>query len=229
MENLPHESEKSKPSGRTSRGSAFLVWLALVVAVALSGCASSGRFGPGAGHFDTVVIDAGHGGHDSGARAKSGANEKYVALDTSKRVAAILRRHGLRVVETRTGDYFITLGERVETAGRYPSAVFVSIHYNWARRAGAHGIETFYHSRRSARLAANIHKEVIRVYKTEDRGLKERGFYVLRNNRRPAVLCELGFMSSVHDNKYIQSPAIRQKLAERIAAGILAERAGREP
>lgn len=205
------------------------IFSAVLVVLFLGGCAAGGRYGPGAGSFDTVVIDAGHGGHDAGARSRGGDREKAIALDTSRRLAALLRQRGLRVVETRTGDYFVTLGKRVEISNRQNNSIFVSVHYNWAKRPGARGIETFFYGRRSERLAANIQKEVLRVYPTENRGVKERGFYVLRNNRRPAVLLELGFMSNTADNAQIQNPAVRQKLAERAAAGILAERAGREP
>lgn len=208
-----------------------LAGLAVIFVLALAGCASQGggRFGPGAGHFDTVVVDAGHGGHDTGARARFGKNEKALTLDTASRLAAELRKKGFRVIEVRRGDYFVTLGDRVAVSNRQGNAIFVSVHYNWARRPGASGIETYYQSRRSARLAANIQREVTKVYRTNNRGIKERGFYVLRNNKRPAVLCELGFVSSPADNTSIQNPAVRQKLAERIAAGIEAEQRGREP
>lgn len=196
----------------------------------LSGCASpGGNYGPGAGHFDTVIVDAGHGGHDSGAKACFGANEKSLTLDTARRLAAVLRGNGLKVVENRTTDTFITLGKRVDASNSRHNAIFVSVHYNWVRRPGAHGIEIYYYTRPSMRLAANILREVIRVYPTDNRGIKQRGFYVLRNNRRPAVLCELGFVSSPSDNRYLQNPATRQRLAERIAAGIIAEKNGRLP
>jgi len=202
----------------------------LMLALFLSGCESTGgRYGPGAGHFDTVIVDAGHGGHDTGARARFGSNEKHLALDTARRLAAILRKNGLRVIETRTGDYFVTLGNRVAISNRQSNAIFVSVHYNWSSRRGAHGIETYYYSARSARLAANIQRETMRVYRTDNRGIKQRGFYVLRNNKRPAVLCELGFVSNTTDNSSLQNPAVRQRLAERIAAGVLAEKAGRSP
>jgi len=207
----------------TLAGVAGLLWL--------TGCESTGggRYGPGAGHFDTVVVDAGHGGHDSGARSRTGSNEKVLALDTAKRLASILRRNGFRVIENRTGDYFVTLGNRVKASNSLSSSVFVSIHYNWARRQGAHGIEVYYYSRRSARMAANVLREIVRVYPTDNRGIKQRGFYVLKNSRRPAILCELGFVSNPQDNKYVQSASVRQRLAEKIAAGIIAERNGRNP
>jgi N-acetylmuramoyl-L-alanine amidase len=207
--------------------------LALLVLLVLAGCETLvetdyGRLQP-AGFFNTVVIDAGHGGHDRGARAYTGRHEKDLVLDTSRRLARILRASGLRVVETRTGDYFVPLGKRVEKLNRMRNAIFVSIHYNWAKRSSARGIETFYHSSRSSRLAANIQDEMIRVYRTPNRGIKNRGFYVLRNSRRPAVLLELGFLSNKAENAIVQRSSTRQRLAEAIARGILAERAGRNP
>lgn len=182
-----------------------------------------------AGFFETVVLDAGHGGHDSGARAHKGSHEKVLALDTSKRVARILRQNGLRVIETRTADYFLPLDNRVAVSNRTRNAVFVSLHYNWARRSRASGVETFFCSPRSSRLAANIQREILRPYRTNNRGVKMRPFYVLKNNRRPSVLVELGFLSNPSENATVQKSHIRQKLAEAVARGILAEKNGRVP
>lgn len=200
--------------------------------ILLSACETSmpyfGRH-QSSGFFDTVVLDAGHGGHDRGARAYKGNHEKVLALDTSKRVARILRQNGLRVIETRTSDYFVPLDQRVAISNRTRNAVFVSIHYNWARRSRASGVETFYCSPRSTRLAANIQREILRPYRAIDRGVKKRSLYVLKNNRRPATLVELGFLSNPSENATIQKSHIRQKLAEAVARGILAEKSGRIP
>ena len=206
--------------------------LCLAIALVLSSCETSSfsgaRLQP-AGFFDTVVIDAGHGGHDSGARSVFGALEKQLTLDTARRTAALLRQAGLRVVETRTADYFVPLDTRIATANRLSHVAFVSIHYNWARRAKAVGIETYYGGPRSSRLAANIQRETLRAYHTKNRGVKFNRYYVLRNSLRPAVLCELGFVSNAAENRTLQNAATRQSLAEAIARGILAEKAGRTP
>ncbi len=195
--------------------------------VFLGGCASD--YQAGAGNFNTVIVDAGHGGFDRGARSVSGVPEKDLALDTARRLTSVLRRNGFNVIETRKSDYFITLGQRVATSNSHGSSIFVSVHYNWSNRSAANGVEIYYYSPRSRRLAANILRQTAKVYPTENRGVKRRGFYVLRNNRRPSVLCELGFLSSSSDNRYLQNLSYRQRLAERIAAGIIAERQGRDP
>lgn len=198
--------------------------------IGLSSCSSfNGGYGSGAGSFHTVIVDAGHGGFDRGARAVSGSPEKMVALDTARRLAKELRKNGFRVIETRPNDSFIPLGGRTAVANRTGGAIFVSIHYNWSSRSAARGQEVYYYSPRSKRLAANILRRTLGAYPTNNRGIKQRGFYVLRNNKRPAVLCELGFLSNSQDNRYAQSWWYRQKLAERIAAGIVAEQQGRRP
>jgi N-acetylmuramoyl-L-alanine amidase len=208
---------------------ALLAIPALAALLLLSACESTGSYGPGAGHFHTVIVDAGHGAHDRGARAVSGQPEKLLTLDTAHRLAKILRHKGFHVIETRPRETFIPLGTRTAISNKAAGAIFVSIHYNWARRAAPHGIEIYYYSSRSHRLAANILQEVRRAYPTINRGVKRNNYYVLRNNKRPAVLCELGFLSSPHDNRYAQSWWYRQKLAERIAQGIIDEQKGLSP
>jgi len=204
----------------------------VLACILLSACeTSSPYFGrhQSTGFFDTVVLDAGHGGHDRGARAYKGNHEKVLALDTAQRLARILRQNGLRVIETRTADYFIPLDKRVAVSNRTRNAIFVSIHYNWARRSRASGVETYFYSPRSSRLAANIQREIPRSVRAIDRGVKKSSFYVLKNNRRPAVLAELGFLSNPSENANIQKSQVRQKLAEAVARGILAEKSGRNP
>jgi N-acetylmuramoyl-L-alanine amidase len=190
----------------------------------VAGCASDPSSRGGVGHFHTVIVDAGHGGSDRGARAVSGQHEKYLALDTADRLARELRSRGFRVIETRRNDTFIPLGYRTELSNRTSDAIFVSVHYNWARRSRPHGIEIYYSNPRSRPLAANILQQTLRAYPTSNRGVKRNNYYVLRNNRRPAVLCELGFVSNPQDNRYLQNAATRQRLAERIADGIVASR-----
>ncbi|NBR47399.1 N-acetylmuramoyl-L-alanine amidase, partial [bacterium] len=93
--------------------------LLVLVAVVLAGCSTNFVGGNrGTGHFDTVVIDAGHGGFDRGAKPVKGIYEKDLTLDTAQRLARKLRQNGLHVIETRTGDYFVTLDNRVTISNR---------------------------------------------------------------------------------------------------------------
>ncbi len=195
------------------------------IAAVLSGCAGL----QGAGDFDTVIVDAGHGGHDRGARPVSGKYEKDVALDTAKRLRNALWWRGFKVIMVRDSDEFISLSGRTKISNSTRNTIFVSVHYNYAPYRSAQGIETYYYSSRSERLAANIQKELLKAYDTKNRGVKERGFYVLRKNNRPSVLVECAFLSSPNDNAAAQSGRGRQRIADAIARGIANERRGKRP
>jgi N-acetylmuramoyl-L-alanine amidase len=94
--------------------------------------------------FDTVVIDAGHGGEDQGARGAGGLLEKDLVLDVARRLGEALRARGLRVVATRDGDRFVSLEERTSLANDAKGDLFVSIHANAARTRTPRGAETFF-------------------------------------------------------------------------------------
>lgn len=192
--------------------------LAVACLLGLAGCATSPY---GVGRFQTVVVDAGHGGIDRGARAVDGSTEKYYALDTAKRIQRGLQARGYRVIMTRTGDYFVPLPTRAQVSNRQSGAVFVSVHYNWSRRRDAAGVETYHYNQRSYPLARNIQRELDRAAPTPDRGVKRARFHVLRNNTKPAVLVELGFVSNPRELKLIKSSSYRQKLADAVVRGIV--------
>jgi N-acetylmuramoyl-L-alanine amidase len=96
----------------------------------------------------TVVLDPGHGGHDTGAIGPSGLMEKDVVLDLALRVRRLLQqRLGVRVLMTRTDDVFVPLPERSAFANRVKADFLVSLHVNAANKRGAVGFETFYFTR----------------------------------------------------------------------------------
>ncbi len=94
--------------------------------------------------FDTVVVDAGHGGDDEGARGAHGIVEKELVLDVAKRLRARLQETGLEVVLTRDRDVYVPLEQRTDIANRARGDLFVSIHANAASARAARGIETFF-------------------------------------------------------------------------------------
>jgi len=188
-----------------------------ISAAALAGFMTLASFGFGQ---KTVVIDAGHGGHDRGGVPYQRIGEKGMTLDVSQRLKRILQANGYRVIMTRNSDVFVPLGTRVAIANRYRGAVFVSVHFNSSRRAGANGIETYYYRSDSASLAASIHRNVVAAAPTENRGIRRRGFYVIRRTSIPSVLVECGFLTNPQEGRLAQSAAYREKLAERIARGI---------
>jgi N-acetylmuramoyl-L-alanine amidase len=168
----------------------------------------------------TVVIDAGHGGHDRGGVPYQRIGEKGMTLDVSQRLKRVLQAEGYRVIMTRNSDVFVPLGTRVAIANSYRGAIFVSVHFNSSRRAGANGVETYYYRSDSASLAASIHRNVVAGAPTENRGIRRRGFFVIRRTAIPSVLVECGFLTNPQEGRLAQSASYRQQLAERIARGI---------
>jgi N-acetylmuramoyl-L-alanine amidase len=172
------------------------------------------------GSSTTVVIDAGHGGHDRGGIPGQIVSEKEMTLDVAQRLKKALAASGYRVVMTRDSDVFVPLGTRVAIANSYANAIFVSIHFNSAKRSGAGGIETYFYNRESLPLASAIHYFVAGGAPSSNRNVRRRGYFVLRKATVPAVLVECGFLTNPTEAALAQTDSYRQKLAEEIAAGV---------
>jgi N-acetylmuramoyl-L-alanine amidase len=100
---------------------------------------------PPAAHPITIVLDAGHGGAETGAIGPGGLQEKEVALQLSRRLAATIPRVlASRVVLTRDSDIAISLDDRTAMANHEKADLFLSIHANSSRSPGVHGSETYY-------------------------------------------------------------------------------------
>ena len=176
--------------------------------------------------FKTVTIDAGHGGHDSGARARSGWREKDVALDVSRRLEPKLRAAGFRTVMTRKNDSFIALDKRVSISNRQRNSVFISIHFNSSPKRSVTGAETYYRSPESRELAQRILRHLDTVPATSARGVRTANFRVLRLNRYPAVLVECGYMSNASEARRASSEQHRDALAQAIANALIEQKKG---
>lgn len=192
--------------------------------------------------FDTVIIDPGHGGHDSGAKGVYGY-EKDFALKLAFTLKADLEKRGLKVVLTRAKDEFITLGGRVAFANKVPNSIYVSLHFNSAA-SSATGIETYALSPQGAAsdygardvdsyafqgnqrdseniaLATAVHATVVHHFKLVDRGVKRARWYVLKGLQRPGILFEGGFVTSPVDCRLIAAENYRAELAHTIGDAI---------
>jgi N-acetylmuramoyl-L-alanine amidase len=119
-----------------------------------------------AGGLRTVVIDAGHGGEEEGARGPNGTLEKNVTLTVARRLKAALEaRLGVRVVLTRDGDQTVGLDERAAVANNNKADIFISLHANASVRSSASGAEVFYLS------LAEYGDEALRVARGESEAL----------------------------------------------------------
>jgi len=124
---------------------------------------------------ELIVIDAGHGGHDTGAIG-GGKREKDLVLQVAKKVAKELRKRGHPVYMTRTKDHFLKLPQRTKIADKKNAVVFISIHANSvpkSKRNKIHGIETFFlqntRDAKSQRIAQRENKSVLKGTNTLSR------------------------------------------------------------
>ena len=184
-----------------------------------------------------VVIDAGHGGHDTGAVGRSGLREKDVNLDIAQRLRRLLREMGVNVVLTREDDDPVrpwTRGNREEQraelmtrcriANEMDADLFVSIHSN-ARRANPmqyRGTETYYRKPDSLDFCRVMQQEMVKALGLPDGGVirHPKPIIVLSYTDMPAVLVEVGYLSHPDDEALLATDETRQRAAQGIVNGI---------
>jgi N-acetylmuramoyl-L-alanine amidase len=191
----------------------------------------------------TIVLDAGHGGHDKGAWSPYGY-EKDFSLDVVLRTKKLLQAQGYKVALTRSSDVFIPLHERAAFANQQQDALFVSVHFN-SGGAGT-GLEVYtlaprgvpsmmadgpsvsdlnpqpgnVNDAQNMALATASHAALVVRSRLYDRGIKRARFVVLREATIPAVLIEGGFLSNSFDAKIIAMPEYRQQMASAIVTAV---------
>jgi N-acetylmuramoyl-L-alanine amidase len=211
-----------------------------------------------------IVIDAGHGGHDTGTIGPNGLLEKDLVLDVALRLGRLLEsRLGADVIYTRDDDTFIPLETRTAIANEHQADLFVSVHANSSHDPSARGVETYYlnftsnpealevAARENAVSEKSIHelqdlvKKITLKEKIEEsrelasdvqlslytglsaksptlrnRGVKKAPFVVLIGANMPSILAEISFVSNPMDEKKLETPDYRQKIAESLYKGI---------
>lgn len=174
---------------------------------------------PGPKNFTTVILDAGHGGKDSGARG-NGLQEKDLALDLVKKLQKELTPH-FKVVLIRDNDVFVNLNDRVRKANRYPNSVLISVHFNHGNRR-LRGPETYYWRTDSYSLAKRIQRQMSSVIPSErgNRDLVRRRLRLTRNPEIPSVLLEGGYLSNRQEADLLRSETYRSRLAKAIANAV---------
>jgi N-acetylmuramoyl-L-alanine amidase len=173
-----------------------------------------------------IVLDAGHGGFDEGAKFRA-FMEKRATLSTSLLIKKYLEEKGYRVILTRSRDTFLSLGRRVEIANQTQGDIFVSIHYNASTNSIAKGIEVYYcrssaenRTRDSKRLANCILPCLIDQTDAASRGVKQAKFLVIKDTQMPAVLVEGGFVTNPQERALLKDKTYLEKIAKGIAEGI---------
>lgn len=126
-----------------------------------------------------VVIDAGHGGFDSGAVGENGLEEKDITLDLARRLHEILKREGrIKSFLTRTGDYYIPLSARTVTANQYRADLFISLHINANKNRNPRGSETYFCSEKASSAEAQKVAALENAVLKYDEPYKEKPGYI---------------------------------------------------
>lgn len=195
-----------------------------------------------------VALDPGHGGKDKGF-CEGPQQEKKFTLLLAQEVRDQLGRMGVKATLTRTSDKYVDLPVRTDLAQRRGADLFVSLHFNAAGHGGeeARGVEVYCltppgarstngraaegesqpvagnrHNDKSALLAYQLQRALVKNLGMEDRGVRRARFEVLRNATMPAALIEGGFLSDPVEGRKILDPAYRRQMAQAIAGGLLA-------
>ncbi|RRN46867.1 N-acetylmuramoyl-L-alanine amidase [Streptococcus halitosis] len=193
-------------------------------------------------YSNTIFLDPGHGGQDSGAFYYNVA-EKDLNMQIYRKLRAKLEELGYKVLTSRDSDIdvdFVT--ERSRMVNKTNSDIFISIHFNATGNtySKASGIQTYsyrdepdypskinqyWHNHpdrmsESKRLAAAIHSSLLAETGAKDAGLLESSYAVLRETAKPAVLLELGYMDNFSENQQIRDSHYQDKLVAGIVKGI---------
>ncbi len=184
-----------------------------------------------------MVIDAGHGGHDTGAIGRSGLQEKRLNLDIARRVYGHLKAMGVNARLTRVDDNSVRpwrrgnrkeqraeLLTRCEIANEMGADLFVSIHAN-ARRSNPmehRGTETYYRKADSFAFAQVMQRELVKAVGLPDGGVirHPKSIIVLSYTEMPTVLVEVGYLSHPVDEAVLAMEETRERAARGIVNGI---------
>ena len=165
------------------------------------------------------MLDFGHGGHDSGAVARTGEQEKNLVLQIGQLLVLKLKRCGIDVHTTRNNDSFVSLSDRAKKANQLGVNAFISLHCNSSDNSSAQGVETFAYKEQYANLATKVQNAIINSKNyTKNRGVKTANFAVLRETSMSACLVELAFISNDTDLNILRTK--QDELATAVAKGI---------
>lgn len=182
-----------------------------------------------------VIIDVGHGGIDGGATSGD-MLEKDINLAIARKLYIMLRSQGIAAVMNRTGDYALSednrwhvtrsrhrkdLSHRRQLTEEIESELLVSLHVNWSKNGSRHGPLVLHQNRgESALLAFCIQDALNRQQKTAFLPREGKPFYLLKRVKQPAVIVEMGFISSSTDRAMLTDPRHQKEIAAAIASGI---------
>lgn len=181
-----------------------------------------------------ILLDPGHGGHDEGATA-AGTRESEITLQVARRLKDDLEKQGYRVSLTRSGDYFLSDRQRVDTANNAEAPIFISLHLNTGRsdyrgsrvytlappKPDAAPLPAHAQSGRNAALAYALQSALVHRAGAVDAGCHHAHFSLLSSITCPAAWVELGYATHEQEGAALTTPAYQEALAQALAQGII--------
>lgn len=170
----------------------------------------------------TIVLDAGHGGNDTGAIGNNGTYEKTIALKTAAAIKAQIETTGAKVIMTRTDDSYIGLATRANSTNKHGADAFLSIHFDSTEEPNTvSGTSTYYYNDNDQDFATTLNTQLETSMPLENHGIKYGDFQVLRENTAPSLLLELGYINNNYDETTINTDDYRQKVAQAVTNGLI--------
>ena len=168
-----------------------------------------------------IVIDPGHGGDDPGAVVTfSEKHEADHTLTTALLLKKELENLGATVILTRESDKSVSLENRAQLSNREKANAFISLHFDSGPNSNASGTTGYYFTSTSENLAQTVNKYIARNLTLKSQGTEFQNFLVLRENKQPSILLELGYLNNPDDNKLIESTEYQENIAKSIASAL---------
>ncbi|WP_052342835.1 SH3 domain-containing protein [Bacillus sp. EB01] len=167
-----------------------------------------------------IVIDPGHGGIDTGTIGVRGTYEKGLTLKTANLLTSKLKKHGAKVVMTRSRDTYYSLPSRVSSAYINGADAFISIHYDSINDRTVRGMTTYYYHSYQKKLAETVHSATVTETKSKNRNARFGDYHVIRENKQAAALIELGFLSNASEEMGVLSNQFQESASTGIMNGL---------
>ncbi|MFM7389097.1 MAG: N-acetylmuramoyl-L-alanine amidase [Vampirovibrionales bacterium] len=173
-----------------------------------------------------IVLDAGHGGDETGAKGLNGVAEKHLTLAWSQQLESLLKERGFKhIIQTRTQDVDLSLGERQQAVFDADADISLSLHFNalpdgrnpWE----AFGASSYFYFSQAQALAFALQQAMVHQGKRHDYGVLYDSLALTRLSHCQAVLLELGFLIHPLEFEELQTPDVQARLLTALADGLV--------
>jgi N-acetylmuramoyl-L-alanine amidase len=170
----------------------------------------------------TVVIDAGHGGSDLGAKSDD-TYEKVIVSQISEKIKKQNTNKNITILFTRTDDELMPLSKRTDYINSVKPDLILSLHVNSSSNHEKSGVEFYVSDKspffeKSSEIASKLNLALAKNNSLKVSDTKTAPLYILKKSDAPAVLVELGYLSNANDKKYLTDDAQQNEIAKNITS-----------